>query len=226
MPTSHTFSRSRRLHRWLAVLSLCPLMQAAAQLPGAPVLQNAWASPGVVAAVDASGGGGSGGSVYALAGSWAPGAARFQLSAGVGMQTSSGSSSRFEWGGRAAFPIASLGSGALGIGAFAGVGGGPSSTTDSTRLTTEIPLGAAVGYRHAFGTGHGASIYATPMYVWASGASGSTGVVRVGFGLDVSLSSSFGITAGLETGQSPSPGKAGPTGTLYGVGLSYAFGAR
>src|SRR5437762_12780543 len=61
---------------------------AEAQLPGAPVLQNVWATPGVVGAFDLAGG--SGGSVYAAAGSWTPNAGRFQFSGGLGMQARSG----------------------------------------------------------------------------------------------------------------------------------------
>jgi hypothetical protein len=42
--------------------------QAAAQMPGAPILQNAWASPGIVVAFNFAGG--SEGPVYSAAASW------------------------------------------------------------------------------------------------------------------------------------------------------------
>src|ERR1051325_11829407 len=56
--------------RWLSILGVTVLSSpAAAQMPGAPVLQNAWRSPGLVVAADFAGGSGS---LYGGAVGWAP----------------------------------------------------------------------------------------------------------------------------------------------------------
>src|SRR3954462_11617157 len=69
-----------------------------AQMPGAPVLQNAWASPGMVVAVDIAGGSRT---LYGGAVGWAPSAGRFQFSGGVGsLSPKGGGGSRIVYGGR------------------------------------------------------------------------------------------------------------------------------
>jgi hypothetical protein len=193
-----------------------------AQLPGAPVLQNAWAAPGVVGALDFGGGDGT---VYAGAVSWAPATARFQLSGGVGVRSQSGAGSKSVYGLRAAVPLGGATS-AIGFGLFAGVGGGQSSKADSIASNTEIPVGVAVGWRRAVGASHGVSVYATPSYVYFSGGTKAGGIARVGVGVDVGITRSLGATVGGEFGGTRASGLGGPTGALYGVGLSYAFGRR
>jgi hypothetical protein len=208
-------------------------------MPGVPVLQNAWATPGIVAA--ANFGGGSDGSVYALAGGWTPGSGRFQFSGGVGTRSISGAGSKTVYGLRAAMPFGSS-SGTFGFAAFAGVGGGQAVTRtaagtvktgpadtlagDSTSSTTQIPLGAAIGWRRAIGSNHGLSVYATPAYVLFSGGTSTGGVFRVAVGADFGITSAIGATAGVEFGGSRPKGAGGPTGTTYGLGISYAFGRR
>src|SRR5437588_8614124 len=92
-------------------------ISAGAQLPGAPVLQNAWASPGVVGALDF--GGGADGSVVAAAAGWTPGSGRFQVSGGLGSRTLTGHGSSFAYGARVAVPIFGGGASAFGVAAFA-----------------------------------------------------------------------------------------------------------
>ena len=218
------------------------------QIPGAPVLQNAWATPGIVGAIDV--GGGSGASVYAAAASWAPGSGRFQLSGGGGIETGSGTKSRGVYGLRVAMPLGGASS-TFGFAAFAGVGGGPSrvtsfttcpagfpcpvcptgpstcpSVTDSVTSTAEVPVGVAAGWRHAIGATHGVSLYATPSYVFFSGGTKGRGLFRAALGGDVGITSSLGATLGIEFGGKRPHGLGGPTGSLYGFGLSYALGHR
>ena len=201
---------------------------AGAQLPGAPVLQNAWASPGMAGALNLGSGGGS---LYALAGSWTPASGRMQLSGGIGSQSRTGDeSARWVYGVRLAVPLANPNAG-FGFGAFAGIGGSNSSRTSDTLTAdstsgsaTRIPLGVALGWRRALGS-RGFSLYTTPSYLLMSGGGKSTGLMRVGLGADVGVTSSIGVTAGLEFGQTKS-GSAGPAGTVYGLGVSYAFGKR
>jgi hypothetical protein len=186
---------------------------AEAQMPGMPVLQNAWATPGIMLAVNVGGGGGG---VWGAAASWAPDPARFQLSGGGGMQSRSGGGSRGVYGVRAAMPMLSFMNGRAGAAVFAGVGGGAGASGDTAAITSNIPVGAAFGYRHSMGGSRGFSVYAAPSYRWVTKKSGSDGLVRVAAGIDVGLASKFGVTAGIEFGQS-----GGGGGTSYAVGAAY-----
>jgi hypothetical protein len=194
-----------------------------AQMPSAPILQNVWGTSGVAGAVNV--GGGSDASVYGGAVSFS--ASRLQFSGGIGYQTRTGMSSRAVYGVRAAMPFGGATS-AFGFGAFAGIGGGPTSSTaaDSAANTTDIPLGVAVGWRKPFGGTHGVSVYADPAYVLYSGGSKSGGLFRVGLGADFGVTSSLGVTVGAELGGTRARGVGGPSGVLYAAGVSYAFGRR
>lgn len=196
-----------------------------AQLPGTPVLQNAWATPGIVVALDFGGGSGaSSGATYAGALAWAPGAGRFQLSGGAGMNTASGKS-RAVYGARVAMPVREMMGGNLGIAGFVGVGGGASSATDSLRAGSIIPAGLAIGYRRAVGTtGRGFSLYADPNYQYHSGTKTKKGFFRVGVGLDAGITSRFGLTVGVESGATAAAGSVGPRGSTFGVGVSMKLG--
>ena len=204
---------------------------AGAQMPNVPVLQNVWTMPGMVGAFNL--GGGSGGSVYAAAASWTPAAGRFQFSGGLGAQMGAGAGAGLAYGVRLAMPMANPESN-FGFGAFAGLGGGnakrlkPDTTsTDTTTSTqvTQIPIGAAVGWRMGIGATRGFSVYASPSYVLLSGGGGTGGVLRTAVGADFGITPSIGITGGIEFGQTRSTG-VGPSGTLYGLGVSYVFGRR
>jgi hypothetical protein len=196
---------------------------AGAQMPSAPILQNVCSSRGLVGAVDF--GGGSDGSVYAGAISFA--AARLQISGGIGYQNRTGLKGRGVYGVRAAIPFGGASS-TFGFGAFAGIGGGNASSTgaDSAANKTEVPLGVAIGWRRAFGGTHGISLYADPAYVLYSGGSKSGGLFRAGLGADIGITSSLGATVGAELGATRARGVGGPSGVLYGAGVSYAFGKR
>jgi hypothetical protein len=206
---------------FVAMVIISPV--ARAQMPGAPVLQNAWAAPGIVVAGNFAGG--SGTSVYGGAAAWAPASGRFQLSAGAGAQTSTGGGGRVVYGARVALPVMQLMAGKLGVAAFAGIGGGPEKGSDTTRSNSVIPAGVAVGYRQAIGTaGRGISAYVDPNYQHHKGVAGSQGYFRLGAGLDAGISPRFGVTFGFETGAGAKTGKVGPQGTSYGVGVSMKLG--
>lgn len=222
---------------------------AHAQMPGVPVLQNSWATPGIVAALDV--GGGSDGSAYAAAGSWTPGSGRFEVSGGAGYRTRSGVSGSSVYGVRVAMPFGGASS-SFGFAGFAGIGGGgavvshtrvscaanpaaigcavippaDSVTIDSTSSTTEVPVGVAVGWRRSLGATHGISVYATPSYVFFTGSSKTTGLFRGAVGADFGVTSRIGVTGGIEFGASRARGLGGPSGSVYGLGVSYALGAR
>lgn len=197
-----------------------------AQMPSAPVLQNAWAAPGLAVAGDLGGGGD--GTVYGLAGGWTPGAGRFQLSAGLGWQVRTGAGSRMAYGARAAMPVLGRTS-TFGAAAFAGFGGAsgkPSGSTvgaDSTSSITQIPLGVSLGWRHALNAGRGFSFYASPYYMFLGGSGKSAGLFRASAGLDAGVSTKLGITAGIDLGANRVRPEGGPSGILYGLGITYSL---
>jgi hypothetical protein len=198
------------------------LSSASAQMPGAPVLQNSWASPGIVVAADFASGSGS---LWGGAVGWAPSSGRFQLSGGAGSHTPKGGSGRAVYGVRVAFPLMQMMSGKLGLAGFVGVGGGAAKSTDTTASKSVVPLGVGVGYRQAFGTaGRGISAYLDPNYQLHSGTAGKKGYFRVGGGVDLGISARFGLTLGFETGATAGTGEVGPTGGLFGVGVSMKLG--
>jgi hypothetical protein len=51
-------------------------------------------------------------------------------------------------------------------------------------------------------------------------------VIRVGIGSDIAISPAIGVTLGVEFGGTREPTLGGPSGVLYGVGVSYAFKRR
>ena len=213
----------------LLVLSLGGIKAppASAQLPGAPVLQNAWATPGVVAAINF--GSGSDGEVYALTGSWAPTSGRFQLSGGAGSRRFSGVGSRSVFGLRLAVPFGGGAASNLGFAAFVGGGGGAggkSNAADSLASTSQLPVGAAIGWRRALGASHGLSLYASPSYVFFTGGSKAGGLVRTSVAADLGITASLGLTAGVEFGQTRARSIGGPSGALFGAGIAYALGRR
>lgn len=195
---------------------------AAAQMPGVPVLQNAFTAPGMAAAVN--GGATDDANAFALAGSWTPGSARFVVSAGVGMLLPDEGEDAFAWGARLAAPLPRPSSGNFGAGLFVGVGG---SHPDAGSLI-RIPAGISLGWRRGIGATKALSIYAAPFYDWTRATvdeeTFTAGHVRVSVGVDLAFTSSWGVTAGLEAGQEADVDEPGPTGLSYGLGLSYAFG--
>ena len=207
-----------------ALLALHAPAPLRAQMLGVPVLQNAFANPGFTIAgnlatePDAL--------VYGLAAAWSPGGARFQVSGGAGSYVPDEGSSVATGGIRVMVPILQLMGGSMGIAAF---GGGGVANRDEVSIVS-VPVGAAIGYRLAFGS-RGVSVYAAPFYSWSRASaddqeSVNAGVVRASVGADVGLFRTLGLTAGAEFGATPDDGTPGPTGTRFGIGLSYAFGGR
>jgi hypothetical protein len=213
---------------------------AEAQMLGVPVLQNAFANPGI--AVAANFGTQDGARGYGAAAAWAPGRGRFQLSAGGGVfdvEVSPDDRDRtFTWGARGAFSFLELAEGSIGVGAFAGVGG-----LSRDRVTElRVPIGASVGWRRALGETRAISVYVAPFYSYAErrfdrgGLDCDTqicppetdraGSVRVSAGLDIALFRALGLTLGYEDGQRADDGDPGATSGVFGIGLSYAFGGR
>ena len=212
-----------------AVALLAPLAPrvAAAQLPGAPVLQNAFSNPGLTVAGNYAGGDGTG--LLAAAIAFAPGAGRFQFSGGVGRLTTEAAAGETDdrtataWGGRLAFPVFSFATGRGGIALYGGYG----SASADTVKQVQAPFGAGAGWRMGLGATRALSVYATGTYLWARQTMGekeeSAGRVRFAAAADVTVIRNLGLTVGFEGGANAKEGKPGPAGSILGVGLSWAF---
>lgn len=201
---------------------------ARAQVPGVPVLQNAFVNPGLAFA--ANFGGGSGQSYYGAAAGWGLGS-RLQLSGAAGAQRS-GSGTRGAYGARAAMALWTSRGGALGVGVFGGFGG--AQRTRANNVVTNaaviiVPVGATVGYRRAMGS-RGLSVYASPLYLWTRADDGlviaSRGTFAGAAGLDFAFSQSLGATIGTQFSQSTAGSSSGRgTGTI-GLAVSFVPGRR
>jgi hypothetical protein len=198
---------------------------ARAQVPGLPVLQNAFSNRGLAFA--ANFGGGSGHSYYGAAAAWGLGATgAFMVSGAAGAQRTNGAT-RGAYGGRASMRLWESPRG-LGLAGFAGVGGAVRSRTGTVvtnPAVTVIPVGASIGYRRALGTRRGISAFVSPFYRWLrtdSGSVASEGSFRFSGGVDFSLTPSFGITLGGEGGGS----SGGRAASAFGAGLTFVPGRR
>src|SRR6185503_712668 len=167
----------------LACSALTGAGQALAQMPGAPVLQNAFSNPGFAVAGNISTLGGA--SSYAGAAAWAPGSGRLQFSAGVGAQTRSQTPTRVTYGGRLNATVLGTQSN-FGVSVFAGYGGLSGKELDSADVRSLVPLGATASYRMSAGMVKGVSVYASPVYELVSrgGGAGNVSVFRGSIGLD------------------------------------------
>ena len=194
-----------------------------AQMPGTPVLQNAFANPGITGALDVASLGGA--SSYAAAGAWAPGSAHFQFSGGIGVQTRTSSPTRTVYGFRLNVPLIGA-TGNFGASIFAGYGGLSGGRIDSSTTKSLVPLGATLAYRLGFGGSHGVSLYGSPVYeaVTRGGGAGSANVFRGAVGMDIGITSAIGATLGIEFGGKNDPESGKPSGTAFGAALSYVIG--
>lgn len=192
-----------------------------AQMVSVPVLQNAFLNSGVT--IGANVASAQRATVWGGAVAWVPARSVVQLSAGLALFDPDSGSNRATWGARAMFPIPKLGTRSIGVAAFAGVGGLRSGGGTETR----IPLGATIGYRRALGERRAVSAYLAPFLSWSrfkrDSVSESGGLFRISVGLDVVIAPRIGLTVGYEGGGRASRGEPGPTGGLWGVGLSYAL---
>ncbi|MDB4905552.1 MAG: hypothetical protein JWO05_336 [Gemmatimonadetes bacterium] len=225
MPSEIVIPRRRQGLAALLMLTLASL-PAVAQLPGAPVLQNAFFNPGITIAGDFAGGGGA--SVFAGAASLGFGG-RFGVSAGAGSSNAAGNGQQAVYGARLTGTLFQFAGGQVGLGAFLGYGGKFGSTKAGQIGLSTAPVGATVGFRHAMSMLKGISLYATPYAAITSQTQDNTATItsttfRTGIGVDIGVTASLGLTAGVDMGAKAKAGKPGPSGTSWGVGLSWAMG--
>jgi hypothetical protein len=219
-----------------SIIALGGTTSGLAQMPGVPVLQNAFVNPGWTAALNLAGLGGA--SSYGAAGAWSSGAGAttplaLQLSAGVGFQTRSGHPTQTIFGARANVPFlfgspsdregrrfaASL---FAGYGVRSAEGEGEGGQPDSAVAKTVLPIGATFSYRTPVGATRGFSLYVSPIYEQLTSVrGGSVSAFRASVGLDIAITPSIGATLGIEFGQTGVAGSGRPTSESYGFALSY-----
>lgn len=199
---------------------------ASAQMPAAPVLQNAWANAGITVAANY----GRAGETQALAGAlaWAPAQSRFQLSAGAGIVRPDSGDSFGGYGGRLSVPIRDFVAGRLGTAIFGGFG---VAATKGAR-ESNFPAGVAVGYRHALGATRGISAYVAPFVVIARRTVSDTAppdtptsstLFRASAGIDITILPQLGLTIGYEGGANAKENEPGSRTGAFGVAVSYAL---
>jgi hypothetical protein len=213
------FARALVVLTGIAALAL----NAGAQVPGAPVLQNAFSNPGLAVAADFGGGGGQ--SFYGAAA--ALGMGRLQISGAAGAQRGNGTT-RGAYGARLAASLWSSAGHALGVGAFAGIGGAPRAELAgvvANPATVIVPVGISLGYQRPIGASRGVSVYASPLYRWVrtdNGVVSSAGSMRLSLGLDFALTQSIGATLGSELGR----GNGASGASTMGFALTFVPGRR
>lgn len=234
-----------------ALLALVTGAPVRAQLPGIPTAPGAFVRPGVALAanlgleqraildVTDGGAGRRTRATYGGAVAFAPAAGRWQLAGGFAAQT---------WGDGYRNPATALGGRAswavvrgarLGVAAVGGIGFARArleaaadpvtADSDDVVLMRQVPLGAAVGVRGAFGA-RAWALSLTPQYVWYRLSYGEDAVsasrARVGVLAEAALTPRLGVSIALEDGGRATGGEPGPRGTTLGVALSFALGGR
>ncbi|GLC25994.1 hypothetical protein [Roseisolibacter agri] len=222
-----------------------------AQLPGIPTAPGAFIRPGVALAANLGfeqrailevGAGGTSRrtrATYGGAAAFAPAAGRWQLAGGFAAQTW-GDGYRdpaTAFGGRASWAV--VRGARLGVAAIGGIGfararldapADPAvADSDDVVLMRQVPLGAAVGVRGAFGA-RAWALSLAPQYVWYRLSYGEDAVsasrARVGVVAEAALTPRLGVSLALEDGARAAGGEPGPRGTTVGVAVSFALGGR
>ena len=228
---SHVVPRPPRTGRVLLLLPFVLALLAGApervcaQMLGVPVLQNGFSNPGITVAVNY----GTADSVrgYGAAGAWAPANGAFQVSGGIGGYDADQGKAWVTYGGRFAMPLTRFtGAGNFGIAPFAGIG----AANREGMSIMHIPVGVAAGYRRGLGATRAISAYGSSFYGFTrvtsdseTDVSASKGLIRFSIGLDVTVIPALGLTLGYELGANADADEPGPRGSMFGIGLSYAF---
>jgi hypothetical protein len=195
---------------------------ACAQMPGQPVLQNAFTNPGWAFGVnygDSDEALGYGGAI-----AWGNASAKLGLSAGGGIWDPAQGENVFAWGARALWSPLRFAQDRMAAGVFAGIGGARQDELD----LIEAPVGVAASFRAAIGETRGISVYATPFLRLSradlgGGVGESNWLFRSSIGVDVAALPRLGVTLGYEFGATAEAGTPGPTGGIFGLGVSYVM---
>lgn len=206
----------------IIVVSASLSAPALAQMPGQPVLQNAFTNPGWAFGVnygDSDEALGFGGAV-----GWGVASGKLGGSVGAGIWDPEFGDNVFAWGGRAMWSPLRFLQEKVGVGAFAGIGGARQDTID----IVQAPAGVAVGYRTAIGDTRAVSVYAAPFLSlsrlnFGGGAAETTTLFRASVGIDAAVLPKVGVTLGYEFGATAKEGEFGPGGGIFGIGVSYVM---
>lgn len=190
-------------------------------MPGLPVLQNGFGSPGL--AVAANYGEGRRAFAYGAAISYGLSNGRAQATVGVGGFDPKEGASSVAYGIRGQGILLQRAGGSFGVAAFGGVGG---SNADDVNILSLV-AGLGFGYRWA-PADRAFSLYGTPVYrrdrnELSDGSSITGDLFRIAVGADFAVLARLGVTIGYELGQEASLGEPGPTGGVFGVGVSYSL---
>ena len=222
----HTSNAGHELRSTVLILALVaaalPFAPGGAQMPTVPVLQNGFAASGMTLAVNY--GSGRGSSAYALAASWGPASARFQISGAIGGVRPDTGSTWAGYGVRASLPLLSAMGDRFGLALFAGAGGARRDTTSIVR----IPLGVGAGYRFPIGETRSIAAYASPFFVWSRVSEKGTrgegdNEMRGSVAGDIVITRNVGLTVGYEFGSAGVGSVPGSAKGLFGAAVSYAF---
>lgn len=195
---------------------------ALGQMPGQPLIQNAFTNPGWSFGVNYGDSDAALG--YGAAVAWGNGSAKFGLSAGAGIWDPSQGENAFAWGGRAMWsPLRFFGNQG-GAAVFAGLGGARQDLVD----VIEAPIGVSVGFRTMLGESRGLSVYAAPFARLSrldpgGGNAETTTLFRASIGVDAAVLPRVGVTVGYEFGDTAELGEPGPSGGIFGIGVSYVL---
>ncbi len=231
----------RLIRKVLAVLtaSVVGAAPAAAQMPGLPMLQNAFTSPGLAAAVNY--GSGDVLTVIGLAGAWTPASNRFQVTGGLSAVSPDGEGGRATGvAARAAVPIRTRWTGpesSFGVALFAGIGG----AWRSGGGLIELPVGGSASYRRRVGGSRAVSVYVAPYFQWTRRTGeglvesilllqepdverrDDSDLIRTSIGIDFLATSRLSVSVGYDLGAKADVGRPGPTGGIFGAGLGVTF---
>lgn len=214
---------AKLLSRALVLVSALALARpVAAQMPGQPVIQNAFTNPGWAFGVNYGDSDAALG--YGAAVAWGNATAKFGLSAGGGLWDPSQGENVFAWGARAMWSPLRFAGAQGGAAVFAGIGGARQDLVD----VVEVPIGVAAGFRTSLGGNRGLSVYAAP-FVRVSradlggGDAETSSLFRASIGVDAAVLPKVGVTVGYEFGSTADAGKPGPSGGIFGIGVSYVL---
>jgi hypothetical protein len=195
---------------------------AGAQMPGQPVLQNAFTNPGWSFGVNYGDSDEALG--YGAAVGWGNAGAKFGVSLGGGVLDPPEGENVFAWGARGMWSALRFADTRLGVAVFGGIGGARQGELD----LIEAPIGVSGGFRAAIGDDRGVSVYAAPFLRLSradlGGGEGETNTLfRASVGLDAALLPRLGVTLGYEFGATADAGEPGPAGGIFGLGFSYVL---
>jgi len=237
---------STRLSLTMVLAAALTARAAAAQLPGLPLFQGAFAGPGLGVGVNV--GRGDGRTMTAAAVGYGSSSGRVGLVAGLGAFNATAPGyrgSHLGYGARFALTVVRLAGEKLAVTPFVGFGstratlasgalaGLPAATPADTGTVIRndaLPIGVAAGWRFRLGAANALAVSVAPTYVINRRSGGSldatNNTLRVAGVVELAVARRFGLTFSSELGKRAEAADPGPRGTRVGLGASFAFARR